>query len=427
MNQQQQLIQRSNVILLLILGGLFLGLALAWERFGSGSHAMAEQKAAYASELMAHGLDREAAEQIEQLLALPPDDAAAGRYRRVLADLYLNRLGDHEKALAHLVHVKRFHPEAASGTEDLVRRCLDRLGRVYDVQRRHLLDAGINPVKGNVASTTVVKFGTESGISVAEVQQRLLQMGVPLKTPQPEILDRVLQGMVGERLLKRAATRAAIDRDPKYLEQVHAFEQNLLLQRYLEDKVLKDVKVDDQALQLYLEKHQAEFSSPLRVVYSGFAFPDEAQAQEYLKTQTASPSPTVLADHVNATLEELPRALQSINWETDKPAGPLGPIELEGKWVVYAIHEVVPGRRVSPDLARQQARLKLLEEKQGGKLSEAIQELARQEEVKVIDEVVKANFGPVASDTAPGTIPSAGSVVAPGAAPNAAPAPIPPR
>ncbi|HNV68942.1 MAG TPA: hypothetical protein PKO06_04530 [Candidatus Ozemobacteraceae bacterium] len=399
MNQQQQLLQRSNITLLLLIGGLFLGLALTWEQIGYGNQAQARLKADYAAELLAHGLDREAAEQLEQVLSVAPDDAGSARQRRVLADLYLDRLGDHEKALAHLVHLRRFHPDLSSGTEDLVRRCLDRLGRVYDVQRRHLLDAGINPVKGNVASDTVVKFGAESGIRLAELQQRLVQLGVPLKSPPPDVLNRIVQGMVSELLLKRAAVRSSVDRDPKYLEQVRAFEQNLLLQRYLEDKVLKDVQVDEQALQLFLEKHQQEFSSPLRVVYSSFSFPDEAQARDYLQDQTRIASRTVVADHVNAVRADLPRPLQGINFDVEKPSGPLGPIEIDGAWHVFVVHDVVPGRQVSPELARQQARLRLLEEKQGGRLTQAIQELARQEEVKILDDVLQASFG-LASTTA---------------------------
>ncbi len=400
MNQQQQLIQRSNITLLLLVGAMFLGLALTWEKFSGGSQAAAKARADYAAELMAHGLDREAADQIEQILNMTPDSEANARYRRTLADLYMIRLGDYEKALAHLVHLRRFHPDHASGTEDLVRRCLDRLGRVYDVQRRRLLDAGINPVKGNVASDTVVKFGNEAGISLAEVRQRLLQMGLPLKAPPAEMLNRVVQGMVGERLLRRAAERAAVDRDPKFIEQVRSFEQNLMLQRYLEEKVLKDVQVDEQALQLYLEKHQQEFSAPLRVVFSSYSFPDEAQAREFLNDQTRTASRTVTADHVSAVRAELPRPLQGINFEVDKPMGLLGPIEVGGAWNVYQIHDVVPARQVSPELARQQARLRLLEEKQGGKLAEAIQELARQEEVKILEDVLAVEFG-VASAPAP--------------------------
>ncbi|HEY9069797.1 MAG TPA: peptidylprolyl isomerase, partial [Candidatus Ozemobacteraceae bacterium] len=335
----------------------------------------------------------EAADAMEQAASYAPSSAESLRLRRVLADVRMNRLGDYEKALADLVFIKTIDPGQAKQLESDIRHCLDRLGRVYDVQRRLLLENGTNPTVVAATQTTAVRFGNEVAISTAELEQRLVQEKIPLRGAPRDVLDRAVQGLLGEKLLLRAAKRAGIDRRPAFIEQVKRFEDNLLLLRYLEERVMKDVEVDEQALNLYLEKNRERFQNPLRVVYSILEFPDETSAREYAAGRPAS-APRMLGDHLSGTRQELPPALQSIRWEADPPTGPLGPVGMNGRWVIYDIHEIVPGAAVAPELARQQARLELLERKKGDRLSQAISELARQEDVRVIDETIARLFQP---------------------------------
>ena len=391
---------RVNALLFLLLVSLVLGLSLAWERQHSPQGEPVGDRISYAAELMAHGLNREAAGVLETALERLPPGPEATRYRRVLAELCIEKLGDVERGLSQLVLIRNHDPQQASATEPLVRHCLDRLGRVYDVQRRLLLEKGENPTTNRIGTETVVAFGNEPGISFSELEKRLLQLGLPAKNPPKETVDRVLQNMAGELLLKRAARRSGLDKDSAFLGQIRQFEDSYLLQRYLEENVLKNVVVDEQALNLYLEKNREEFSSPIRVVYSEFAFPDETQARVFLNGQTPASSPLKLTDQKNSTVADLPRPLQGIKWEEEKPAGRLGPVEIDKQWIVYEIHEVVPGRQTAPDLARQQARLKLLEQKQSGAVSQVISELARKEELKILQGEIQKRFYGEASGTA---------------------------
>jgi tetratricopeptide (TPR) repeat protein len=397
MSALRSLEKRINTILLLCLILLVLTVLSSWERPGALRSGGTRNRADYAAELLAHGLYHEAVAVLQAEIDAGPTTTESLKYRRILAEIAMEKLGDYEKALAELVFIRSADPGQASATEDLVQQCMNRLGRVYDIQRRLLLAQGKNPLHLQVSSGTAVRIGNEEGIGIAELEQRLAQSGLPIKNPPQEQFDRVLQGMVSERLLARAAKRAKIDRHPRFLEQVRQFETNLALQKYLEEHILKDVTVDEQALQLFMEKHRDLFNSPLRVVYSALAFVDEASARTYLQGQTTATPPQTLADHQNAVVSELPRPLQGIRWETEPLKGPLGPIEIDGRWMVYPIHEVIPARKTSPELARQQARLKLLEEKQGGKISQTLTELAQKEELKVLDEALKQHFFPTAS------------------------------
>ncbi|MFZ2958781.1 MAG: hypothetical protein WA705_17975 [Candidatus Ozemobacteraceae bacterium] len=392
MNGIRTLLARLNALLLLAIIGLILGLSLGWERYRSIGTGPAADRSAYAAELLAHGLPQEAASELQAVVSIDPASPRSLKQRRVLAEIYMDTLGDYEKALAELVFIRATDPAQASATEEMTRRCMDRLGRVYDVQRRLLLEGGKNPLVPQVSSQTAIRLGNEEGATLGELERRLAQSGLPLKNPPREALERITQALAGELLMNRAAKRSGIQHRPRFLEQVRKFEENLILQTYLEEEVLKDVKVDDQALSLYLDKHREEFDSPLRVVYSALAFPDETSARAFVDGQASASPPRMIVDHINALLADLPVQLKSVKWESEAPKGPLGPIEVSGQWLVYPIHEVVPARRVPPDLARQQARLKLLEEKQGGRISETLSELARREELKIIEDAISARF-----------------------------------
>lgn len=391
MNALHGLNRKINTILLVCVLLLVMAISLAWDRF-SRRGAAGNDRVLYASELLAHGLSHEAAEILQAEVDASPFSPESLRLRRTLAEILMDKIGDHEKALAELVFLRTYDSSQKAATEELVSRCMDRLGRVYDVQRRRLLQEGKNPLESQISSATAIRVGNEDAMSVAELSQRLAQVGLPLKDPPREQFDRIIQSLAGEILLKRAAKRAGIDRQPRFLDQVRQFENNLALQQYLEEHVLKDVTVDEQALSLYLEKNKAQFDSPLRVVYSALHFPDEASARALVNGQKPASEPLILADRINATPEDLPKPLKSIQWETDPPRGPLGPVEIDGKWMVYPIHEVVPAKRVPPELARQQSRLKLLEEKQGGKISLMLADLARKEELKILDENIQQKF-----------------------------------
>ncbi len=398
MNVMKGFERRINTILLISILLLALSLVLAWERYSERKPGSAD-RVNYASELLAHGLPFEASGVLQNELENKPVNRETLKLRMVLAEILIDKIGDFEKALSELVFIRLHDPTMASSTENMVQRCMDRLGRVYDVQRRLLLEEGKNPLTSRISSGTAVRFGNEGVISISEVERKLAQLGLPTKNPPQEELNRIVQGMAGEILLRRAAKRANIDRQPQFLEQVKQFETNLILQKYLEEHVLKDVKVDEQALSLFLERNRNLFESPLRVVFSALSFQDEAGAKAYVNGQTPASQPETIADHSNVVVAELPKPLKNIPWETEPVKGSLGPIEVDGKWMVYPIHEVIPATRTPPELAHQQARLKLLEEKQSTQISKILSDLAQKEEMKIIEETIKPHFFSNASKT----------------------------
>ncbi len=245
MNSLRSISRKIDAMLIMIIAGLVLSLALAWNYYQSRRMTYVEKETLAAS-LLAHGLPSEAAAVMHEMIQRQPVSERSLKLRRVLSEVYMNELNDFEKALAELVFINNFAPgsEVASGTEDSIRYCLNRLGRVYDVERRRLLEGGENPLENTVVETSVVRFGNRDAISVEQVRQKLA--GMKGSDLNKELVEAVVNGMAQELLLARAAERENIKKESAFIETVRRYEKNLSINHYLQKKVLAGDKLTEE-------------------------------------------------------------------------------------------------------------------------------------------------------------------------------------
>lgn len=245
MNSLRSISRKIDAMLIMIIAGLVLSLALAWNYYQSRRMTYVEKETLAAS-LLAYSLPSEAAAVMNEMIQRQPVSERSLKLRRVLAEVYMNELNDFEKALAELVFINNFAPgsEVASGTEDAIRYCLNRLGRVYDVERRRLLEGGENPLENTVNDSSVVRFGNRHAISVDQVRQKLA--GMKKEDLTKNLVESVVNGMAQEMLLARAAERENIKKDSAFIETVRRYERNLAINHYLQKKVLTDDKLTEE-------------------------------------------------------------------------------------------------------------------------------------------------------------------------------------
>lgn len=247
MNSLRGITKKIDAMLVMVIAGLILSLALSYNYYQTRRTTVIENES-YAASLLAHGLPAEAAVIIEENIRKQPVSDRSLKLRKVLSELYMNELNNFEKALAELVYIRNYAPDAAvaSGTEQQIRYCLNRLGRVYDVERRRMLEGGENPVENNVASDTVVRFGNRHAIGLEELRQRVSGMNLPPEKLTRETIDGVISGMTQEMLLARAAEREDIKHDAEFIERVRQFEKSLAITNYLRKFVFKDTGLNEE-------------------------------------------------------------------------------------------------------------------------------------------------------------------------------------
>ena len=249
MNSLRGITRKIDAMLLMVIAGLILSLAISYNYYQSRKTTIIENEELAAS-LLAHGLPAEAAGLLEENIRRQPLSDRSIKLRKSLVDIYMNELNDYSKALAELVFLKTLNgPAVASGSEEKIRYCLNRLGRVYDAERSRLLEGGTNPVVNNVASNTVVRLGNRHAISVDELRSQLNAMQVSEKDLTRETVDRTISAMTQELLLARAAERESFKKDPEFISRVRKFENSLAISTYLNRQVFKERQLDEKQRQ----------------------------------------------------------------------------------------------------------------------------------------------------------------------------------
>lgn len=283
MNSLRGITRKIDAMLLMVIAGLVLGLAISYNYYQSRKMTVAENENLAAS-LLAYGLPAEAARVLEENIRRQPLSDRSMKLRKALVDIYMNELNDFDKALTELVYLKTHTPtsEIASASEEKIRYCLNRLGRVYDVERSRMLASGENPIENNVASHTVVRLGNRHAISVDDLKMRLRTMNIAEAQLNKETLDGIISAMTQELLLNRAAERENLKKDPEFVARVRKFENSLAISTYLNNRLFKDKKLDEQQRQQALADEinrlaQAEAMTINREVISS-AFPGLASA-----------------------------------------------------------------------------------------------------------------------------------------------------
>ncbi len=280
MSNIRSLNRKLDAMLIMVIAMLILGIALSYNYYKSRRTTFSENSE-YAADLLAYSLPSEAARVLEENIRRQPLSEKGLKMRKALAEICMNELNDFDKALGQLLYIKRFAPDSAiaSGTEEKINYCLTRLGRVYDAERRNMLNEGINPIVNTVASDTIVQLGNKQAIGLNELKLRLGQIGLSGKDITKENVTNILNQMTQEMLLARAANRENLKKDPEVIAMLKKLENNVLMSVYLQKFVFKDLKTDDKEKRMQLladeitklsAKEELKINSD--VLYKAFGF-----------------------------------------------------------------------------------------------------------------------------------------------------------
>lgn len=407
MNSLRGISKKTDAILLMVMAGLALSLVLAWNYYQT-RRLTGFEKDQFAAELLAYDLPTEAATILEESIRMQPLSDKNLKMRRALADIYMKELNQFEKALGELVFIRTFSPGNASETESDIRYCLNRLGRTYDVERRAMLDNGINPVKNEVTSAAIVRIGNKEAVTVEELKSRLQEMKISEDNIDKQKLEGIVQAMAREKLLYRAADRENLSREQAFINQVRQFESNLKLKSYLERFVFKDLQVTAADISKFISDNAAKFSMPAKVKYSCFAFGDPADAEEFIaykqngriSASGSVPTPDeIVASQLELAVSQLPAEIKSLDFEAASSIEFFGPGKIGEKYLVYQIHNFTKEQRIPEEQLKEYARRTVTEQKQQELLARKVSELAAKEEMKINSSVIEEAFFKKASDT----------------------------
>ena len=214
----------------------------------SGSTVDTELHKRLAGELRDNKLYKAAVEEYEKILAdntIEPSVRANINY--LIGKIYFENIKDYEQAAAYYIKARSLDPNGSfisEASKNLV-ASLEKIGHVLDAKRQldDATDVDNQPRhKGDVA---VARIGGVP-ICLSDVEQQIQTM--PLEI-QKRFLDRsekinFVHQYVGMELIYRAAVRENYGNQPEVTDQLRLLERRLIIDKYVLDKVIPDIKID---------------------------------------------------------------------------------------------------------------------------------------------------------------------------------------
>lgn len=214
----------------------------------SGQTIDVEQTKKLAGELRDNKLYRGAIDEYRTLLDHAElDDSQRGNICYLIGRIYFEDLREYENAATYYVRAKEYDPNGSylgEASRNLV-ACLEKLGHMVDAKRELNTSANLVSQPKTAGDVAVAKIGGEAiWRTDLEKQIQSLPPEVQKQLLTPDAKKQFLRQYVGMELMFRAAKREGYDRDPEIQQRQEQLVKNLLVQKYVVDKVMPEVRID---------------------------------------------------------------------------------------------------------------------------------------------------------------------------------------
>ncbi len=187
------------------------------------------------------------------------DNSERANINYLIGRIYFENILDYENAAAYYIKAQSLDPDAPFSTEASRKliASLEKMGNVVDAKRQ--LDAIVNLDAGpkNDKDAIVAKVGTIP-IYMSEIDNNIQQLPPESQkqflNPQSKI--EFMHQHVGMELLYHAAIRENYDDDAEVKKQQQLFNKQLLINKYIVDKVMPQIKIDTNDVKNYYQANK---------------------------------------------------------------------------------------------------------------------------------------------------------------------------
>lgn len=243
--------------------------------------ALIEQRINVAGQLKDNKLYKAAIEEYENVLDLPAlDSTRRANIDYLIANIYYQNLNDYEQAAAYYVRARTINPNG-SFSEELAKNLIasfEKMGNILDARRELASATDIDSKPHPSDDPVVAKIGdTKIYLSDVEAQIQALPQQVQKQFTTRQQKTEFLRQYVGTELMYRAAERANYGDASDIKRQEADFRKKLLVNKYLVDKVIPNVKIDTMDVRNYYQANKDK-------LYKGAPF-DSVRAEVFMNYQ----------------------------------------------------------------------------------------------------------------------------------------------
>ena len=224
-----------------------------------------EQARNYANELYNRQLFKQSAAEYERYLnSYQLNDTEQANISYMIGDIYFERLRDYENALAYYIRIKYLHPkeELRKGVDKKIVACLERLERTEDAEQTLKESTSLDPaaVQKKRPGAVVALIGSRE-ITQGDIDFELSQLPQTIRTQfnsKEKKLQFVNQYILTE-LLYKSAQNMGLDKDNEVIEAAFQAKKGIMVQKYLQDQIRKEVKIEPADVELYYKANKDKY------------------------------------------------------------------------------------------------------------------------------------------------------------------------
>jgi len=138
--------------------------------------------------------------------------------------------------------------------------------------------SGCNLSPGN---KVIARVNGES-ITQAEFQAKIDRLPPYYRTMANEQKDKFLDELINERLFLNQAYKQGVDRNKEVKNLVEEARKKIIVAKFIEDQISRNVNISDKAIEEYYKLHKKEFVAPERYRASHILVSTEAEAKKAL-------------------------------------------------------------------------------------------------------------------------------------------------
>ncbi len=216
-----------------------------------------------AGELVDNNLYKAAVAEYEKILDDPNVDIETrANINYLIGKIYFTNLFDYEQAASHYVMARSLNSDGSFYNEagkNLI-TSLEKMGHMVDAKRELDRAVDIDSVyASHKGETTVAKIG-DMPIFLSDLDEAIQKLPPEAQKQYvtPEGKKEFLTQYVGRELMYRAAVREGYENDPEIEKEKKDMEEQLLVQKYIADKVMPEVNIDTSDVRNYYEANKKD-------------------------------------------------------------------------------------------------------------------------------------------------------------------------
>lgn len=225
-----------------------------------------DQARNYANELYNRQLFKQSAAEYERYLnSYQLDDNEQANISYMIGDIYFERLRDYENALAYYIRIKYLHPkeELRKQVDKKIVACLERLERTEDAEQTLKESTSLDPtaVQKKRPGAIVARIGSRE-ITQGDIDFELSQLPQNIR-PQFNSKDKKLEFLnqyILTELLYKSAQNMGLDKDNEVIEAAFQAKKGIMVQKYLQDQIRKEVKIEPADVELYYRANKDKYT-----------------------------------------------------------------------------------------------------------------------------------------------------------------------